>query len=75
MAMHWGSQFVAGAGVNALTSPAIDPYSKQPELKHAAVKVERYVPAWRAVYLKSCATTDAAAELAAKLAPLLARFD
>ena len=66
---------MAGAGVNAVTSPAIDPHSKQPELKHAAVKVERYIPAWRAVYLKSCADADAAATLAAKIAPLLNEVD
>jgi assimilatory nitrate reductase catalytic subunit len=45
--MHWGPEFLGGvtstgerlAGVNALTSPAYCPTSKQPELKHAAVKV------------------------------------
>ncbi len=73
--MHWGSQFMAGPGTNALTSPAFDPISKQPELKHAAVKVERYVPVWRAVYLKSCVDADAAAEMAAKVAPLMAKMD
>ena len=73
--MHWGSQFMAGAGVNALTSPAIDPFSKQPEFKHAAVKVERYVPAWRAVYLRACADADEAAALAAKIAPILNEVD
>jgi len=39
--MHWGSRFMSGAGGNALTVSAFDPVSKQPELKHAAVKVER----------------------------------
>jgi len=57
IAMHWGEEFVSGrvsggardlhrgdsirAGVNALTQPAFCAQSKQPELKHAAVKVER----------------------------------
>jgi len=49
IAMHWGSAFVGGrdadgralSGVNALTIGAIDPLSKQPELKHAAVRVEK----------------------------------
>ena len=41
MPMHWGSRFVSGAGINALTVSAFDPYSKQPELKHAAVEVSR----------------------------------
>lgn len=41
MPMHWGSRFMSGAGINALTLSAFDPYSKQPELKHAAVEVVR----------------------------------
>ncbi len=41
VAMHWGSEFMAGAGVNVLTSSAFCPQSKQPELKHAAVKVSK----------------------------------
>lgn len=41
MPMHWGSRYMSGAGINALTLSAFDPYSKQPELKHAAVEVAR----------------------------------
>ena len=41
MAMHWGSEFMSGNGVNALTSGAFCPQSKQPELKHAAIKVSK----------------------------------
>ncbi|HEX6827975.1 MAG TPA: molybdopterin dinucleotide binding domain-containing protein, partial [Burkholderiales bacterium] len=40
--MHWGAARMGGLGVNALTISATDPYSKQPELKHAAVRVERF---------------------------------
>ena len=55
IAMHWGDEFLSGststgervAGVNALTSPAICPSSKQPELKHAAVKVLKAELPWR----------------------------
>ncbi len=40
-AMHWGSEWLpAGHGVNALTLPTIDAASKQPELKHAAIRVQ-----------------------------------
>ena len=47
MAMHWGAECLSGlsstgevlAGVNALTTSAHCPISKQPELKHTAVKV------------------------------------
>ena len=47
--MHWGSRFMAGLGINALTLPTFDPYSKQPELKHAAVQVEKIDLPWQFV--------------------------
>jgi assimilatory nitrate reductase catalytic subunit len=45
--MHWGAQFLSGRssigeklwGVNAITTSSYCPDSKQPELKHAAVKI------------------------------------
>jgi len=56
IAMHWGSEFVSGKhdqtprlGVNSLTSNVIDPTSAQPELKHAAVKIQAVKLPWRAV--------------------------
>jgi assimilatory nitrate reductase catalytic subunit len=70
MAMHWGSRFTGGAGANALTVPAFDPFSKQPDLKHAAVRVERLPIAWRKT-LACPATADAHRAAAA----LLRRFD
>jgi assimilatory nitrate reductase catalytic subunit len=50
--MHWGSQFVSGAGANALTIAAVDPTSFQPELKHAAVEVARVDLPWRIAVLR-----------------------
>ena len=47
IAMHWGSEWVAGAGVNALTDPSVCPVSHQPELKHAAVRVEAAGLPWQ----------------------------
>lgn len=47
IAMHWGSEFIAGQGVNALTSPATCSQSQQPELKHAAVRIERAELPWQ----------------------------
>lgn len=55
IAMHWGEEFVSGAvsseapsyGVNALCNPAIDPDSKQPELKHTAVKIVKADCPWQ----------------------------
>ncbi len=54
IAMHWGEEFLSGSnstgeriqGVNALTSPAFCPQSKQPELKYAAVKIARADLSW-----------------------------
>ncbi|RMN15168.1 Nitrate reductase [Pseudomonas savastanoi pv. glycinea] len=44
--MHWGDRFLKG-GVNALTQPAFDPISKQPELKHSGVKIEKAHLPWQ----------------------------
>ena len=49
IAMHWGPEFVAGAGVNALTSSATCPQSGQPELKHAAVRLDKADLPWQLV--------------------------
>jgi assimilatory nitrate reductase catalytic subunit len=50
IAMHWGGRFMGGAGVNALTVPATDPRSMQPELKHAAVRIEPFAARWRGAF-------------------------
>ena len=39
--MHWSDAFAEDSHVNLATHAALDPISKQPELKHAAVRVER----------------------------------
>jgi assimilatory nitrate reductase catalytic subunit len=46
MPMHWGDRFFKG-GVNLLTQPAFDPLSKQPELKHSGVRIEKVDLPWR----------------------------
>jgi assimilatory nitrate reductase catalytic subunit len=69
--MHWGGQFMHGLGVNALMPPATDPVSRQPELKHAAVQVEKFATGWQLVALRR----DDAGSLHAGLQPWLARFD
>jgi assimilatory nitrate reductase catalytic subunit len=69
VAMHWGSQFTS-ARTNALTLPAIDPHSKQPELKHSAVRIEPFAARWRGTF-----TAPASADLQRSAAPWLPRFD
>ncbi|HEU0231200.1 MAG TPA: molybdopterin-dependent oxidoreductase [Burkholderiaceae bacterium] len=46
--MHWGSAFMAGDGINALSTDARDPVSHQPELKHSAVAIQPLAPMWEA---------------------------
>ncbi len=45
--MHWGNRFLKGLGTNVLTSPAFDPLSKQPELKHAGIEVSKIELPWQ----------------------------
>jgi assimilatory nitrate reductase catalytic subunit len=51
--MHWGAQFMRGGGPNALTAGDFDPVSMQPELKHAAVQVEKLDYRWQLVAMRS----------------------
>jgi assimilatory nitrate reductase catalytic subunit len=54
IAMHWGEEYLSGqstsgatlAGVNAITTSAYCPTSRQPELKHAAVKILKAQLSW-----------------------------
>ena len=54
IAMHWGEEYLSGlsstgerlAGVNAITTSSFCPTSKQPELKHAAVKILKAELPW-----------------------------
>ena len=75
VAMHWGEEFVSGAGqrhgVNTMTSPAVDPDSRQPELKHAAIRVVKLELPWRVVAFAWVAESVAAD----RVARLRARFD
>ena len=70
VAMHWGGRFTSGVGTNALTVSAIDPHSKQPELKHAAVRIEPFVARWRGKF-----SAAASPGLQHAAAARLARFD
>ncbi|MGE0330902.1 MAG: molybdopterin-dependent oxidoreductase [Ramlibacter sp.] len=81
IAMHWGPEFLGGvastgerlAGVNALTSPAFCPTSKQPELKHAAVKVLKAELPWALLGVAWLPEGEALAAREA-LKPLMAAF-
>jgi assimilatory nitrate reductase catalytic subunit len=48
--MHWGSATLAGrdsTGINAVTAKACCPTSRQPELKHAAVRIVKVDLPWK----------------------------
>ena len=69
IAMHWGDEYLSGRdsyGINGLTSPAFDPMSKQPELKHAAVSISKIELPWRFVAF-GWASADTALRLQASL--------
>jgi len=52
IAMHWGGNSLNSAGANALTLRDFDPFSKQPELKHATVQVEKAVLPFQALIMR-----------------------
>lgn len=44
--MHWSDRFASKGRVGSLYSANVDPVSGQPELKHGAVRVERFDGQW-----------------------------
>jgi assimilatory nitrate reductase catalytic subunit len=78
--MHWGRRRLSHSGANELLAAALDPYSKQPELKHAAVRVEKADLPWRGMVVLATAGNAGTAETVAlelnrTLAAQLATFD
>ncbi len=69
--MHWGSQFMNGLGVNALMPAAFDKTSKQPELKHTAVKIEKLELPWRITVMRTIQNL----EMFEKIRSLLSNFE
>jgi len=78
LAMHWGSGNLSNPGANLHTLGSVDPLSGQPELKHAAVRIDPVSLPWQLALLRACPGLDeraASERLLAwrqKLAPLLA---
>ena len=81
MAMHWGEEYLSGvsasgerlAGVNALTTSAYCPSSKQPELKHAAVKILKAELPWSLLAM-AWLPDDQVLAAHEQLRPLMAAF-
>jgi assimilatory nitrate reductase catalytic subunit len=74
--MHWGSAHLGGTeglGINAVTLPAFDPISRQPELKHCAVRITKAELPWRVVFFAYPRESDVLA-LAERARAWLPRF-
>ena len=69
--MHWGRQFMNGLGANALMPAEVDKISKQPELKHTTIKVEKLNLPWQMTVMRS--GHDLA--LISQIRQLLSNFD
>ena len=78
VAMHWGRRSLSHDGVNVLMPAAFDPVSKQPELKHAAVRIEAAELPWRLTLLRSASDAPDANEQVliwrSRLEPILGDF-
>jgi assimilatory nitrate reductase catalytic subunit len=82
MAMHWGEEFLSGqsaqgerlAGVNALTSGAFCPDSRQPEFKHTPVKILKAELPWHLLALAWLPPSQGVAARTA-LQGLMTQFD
>ncbi|MHB1332776.1 MAG: nitrate reductase [Sulfuriferula sp.] len=71
MPMHWGGRYMSGFGVNTVTADQCDPVSRQPELKHAIVQVEKAPLPWHMAVMRR----DHAVARMLRIQPLLSRFD
>lgn len=69
--MHWGRQFMNGLGANALMPADMDKRSKQPELKHTTVKVEKLNLPWQLTVMRRCHDLT----LISHIRQLLSHFD
>lgn len=81
VAMHWGQEYVSGCdaqgrvltGVNAVTVPAFCPVSRQPELKHAAIRLQAVELPWRLLGVAWLSDNDALS-VREQLKPFMGRF-
>jgi hypothetical protein len=68
MPFHWTPLRNRGAWVNRITIAALDPTSRQPELKHAAVRLERGTVGLDGLHVVGAKTSGLRDELATALA-------
>jgi assimilatory nitrate reductase catalytic subunit len=79
IAMHWGHNSLSSAGANELTLNTQDPFSFQPEFKHAAIRIEKVSLPHQCLWMCSATEPEEAESMAlqrmAALAAWLPRFD
>jgi len=73
--MHWGERTLNGVGANVLTQRAVDPLSKQPELKATTVHLARLDLPWRLVAMRVLEDPDAADVALTGIRALLPAFE
>lgn len=69
--MHWSSQFMNSPGVNVMMPAAFDARSKQPELKHTAITLEKLTLPWRLTVMRALTDLGQLQQMRA----FLSRFD
>lgn len=74
VAMHWGRNVLDSGGINVLVGGDVDPFSRQPELKHSAIAIERAELPWQMLLMRVERDECAAIEQAESLVPWLERF-
>lgn len=74
MPMHWGKQFMNTPGANALACDSTDPYSLQPELKHAAVQIIKADLGYPLAVVRRCSSQSEALALLQHARRLLTDF-
>ncbi len=74
VAMHWGPELLISGGINNLTQSAFDPRSKQPELKSAAIRVEKITLPFRLTVFVAM-PSDSALTKRRAIATLLSKYD
>jgi assimilatory nitrate reductase catalytic subunit len=80
VAMHWGEEYLGGQsggrvahGVNSLTTGVFDPISRQPELKHTAIRIMKAELSWQWTVF-ALLPTEQALTLQQTMRAYLARF-
>jgi len=61
--MHWGKMTARAGRINTLIQTAVDPISKEPEFKHAAVRIAPFQAAWHGMMLMAGQHVDLGREM------------